>query len=421
MRITRIIFNHITKVIQLPSLREGLGVGIMLLATSAMAQVKIIVNNDEKVQRQEVVGVCAKDLYGKMGIAYGSPLTVRNALGQQVDYQLTHDSLLLVDASVRPCGKAEFTVEQGTPRQPKVYVYGRQYPERVDDIAWENDRTAYRIYGPALQRNKERAFGVDVWVKNTPDLEVEKRYATELANHAAIEALKSQGKTQEALDMEEATTYHFDHGYGLDCYKVGPTLGGGAPALIDNGQLVLPYCYKDYQILDNGPLRFTVRVDYNPTAIGKDKNVVEHRIISLDKGSNYNRCTVWYDGLTQKRDLAAGVVVHLEELENIVLTSNMALYADPTDNPTKHNFQIFVGVIFPEGIDHTRFLSTDQDIQNGNPGHLVGVKENTLGQPFTYYFGSAWSKNDVRTFDEWKLRSEQTLDALHSPLKASIE
>lgn len=421
MRITRIIFNHITKVIQLPSLREGLGVGIMLFATSAMAQVKIIVNNDEKVQRQEVVGVCAKDLYGKMGIAYGSPVIVRNALGQQVDYQLTHDSLLLVDASVRPCGKAEFTVEQGTPRQPKVYVTGRQYPERVDDIAWENDRTAYRIYGPALQRNKERAFGVDVWVKNTPDLEVEKRYATELSNHAAIEALKSEGKTQEALDMEEATTYHFDHGYGLDCYKVGPTLGGGAPALMDNGQLVLPYCYKDYQILDNGPLRFTVRVDYNPTAIGKDKNVVEHRIISLDKGSNYNRCTVWYDGLTQKRDLAAGVVVHLEELENIVLTSNMALYADPTDNPTKHNFQIYVGVIFPEGIDYTRFLSTDQDIQNGNPGHLVGVKENTLGQPFTYYFGSAWSKNDVRTFDEWKLRSEQTLDALHSPLKASIE
>lgn len=421
MRITRIIFNHITKVIQLPSLREGLGVGIMLFATSAMAQVKIIVNNDEKVQRQEVVGVCAKDLYGKMGIAYGSPVIVRNALGQQVDYQLTHDSLLLVDASVRPCGKAEFTVEQGTPRQPKVYVTGRQYPERVDDIAWENDRTAYRIYGPALQRNKERAFGVDVWVKNTPDLEVEKRYATELSNHAAIEALKSEGKTQEALDMEEATTYHFDHGYGLDCYKVGPTLGGGAPALMDNGQLVLPYCYKDYQILDNGPLRFTVRVDYNPTAIGKDKNVVEHRIISLDKGSNYNRCTVWYDGLTQKRDLAAGVVVHLEELENIVLTSNMALYADPTDNPTKHNFQIFVGVIFPEGIDYTRFLSTDQDIQNGNPGHLVGVKENTLGQLFTYYFGSAWSKNDVRTFDEWKLRSEQTLDALHSPLKASIE
>lgn len=396
-------------------------IALCLLATSAGAQnVKFIVTNDEKVQRQEVVEVCAKQLYQKMGISYGSPVIVKNALGQQVGYQLTHDSLLLVDASVRPCGTAEFSVEKGTPRQPKVYVTGRQYPERVDDIAWENDRTAYRIYGPALQRNKERAFGVDVWVKNTPDLEVEKRYVTELSNHSAIEALKKEGKTQEALDMEEATTYHFDHGYGLDCYKVGPTLGGGAPALMDNGELVLPYCYRDYQILDNGPLRFTVRVDYNPTSIGKDKDIVEHRIISLDKGSNFNRCTVWYDGLTEKRDLAAGIVVHPEDTETMHLASNMALYADPTDNPTKQNFQIFVGLLFPEGIDYTRYLYTEQDRQNGNAGHVIGVKSYTPGTRFTYYFGSAWSKNDVRTMDEWELRSEQTIDALHAPMNVTI-
>ena len=396
-------------------------IALSMLAASAGAQnVKIIVNNDEKVQRQEVVEVSALQLYEKLGISYGSPVIVKNALGQQVGYQLTHDSLLLVDASVRPCGKAEFTIEKGTPREPKVFVTGRQYPERVDDIAWENDRTAYRIYGPALQRNKERAFGVDVWVKNTPDLEVEKRYNTELSNHHAIEKLKKEGKTQEALDMEEATTYHFDHGYGLDCYKVGPTLGGGAPALMDNGELVLPYCYRDYQILDNGPLRFTVRVDYNPATIGKDKNVVEHRIISLDKGSNFNRCTVWYDGLTDKRDLAAGIVVHPEDTETMYLASNMALYADPTDNPEKQNFQIYVGVLFPEGIDYTRYLYTEQDRQNGNAGHIIGVKSYTPGTRFTYYFGSAWSKNDVRTFDEWKLRSEQTIDAIHSPMKVML-
>lgn len=396
-------------------------IALSLLAASAGAQnVKIIVNNDEKVQRQEVVEVSALQLYEKLGISYGSPVIVKNALGQQVGYQLTHDSLLLVDASVRPCGKAEFTVEKGTPREPKVFVTGRQYPERVDDIAWENDRTAYRIYGPALQRNKERAFGVDVWVKNTPDLEVEKRYNTELSNHHAIEKLKKEGKTQEALDMEEATTYHFDHGYGLDCYKVGPTLGGGAPALVDNGELVLPYCYRDYQILDNGPLRFTVRVDYNPAVVGKDKNVVEHRIISLDKGSNFNRCTVWYEGLTDKRDLAAGIVVHPEDTETMYLASNMALYADPTDNPEKQNFQIYVGVLFPEGIDYTRYLYTEQDRQNGNAGHIIGVKSYTPGTRFTYYFGSAWSKNDVRTFDEWKLRSEQTIDAIHSPMNVVL-
>ncbi len=36
---------------------------------------------------------------------------------------------------------------------------------------------------------------------------------------------------------------------------------------------VLPYCYKDYRILDNGPLRFTVELTYNPSTIGDMKNV----------------------------------------------------------------------------------------------------------------------------------------------------
>lgn len=69
-------------------------------------------------------------------------------------------------------------------------------------------------------------------------MEVDKRYVTELSNHAKIEELKKAGKTEEAHEMEEATTYHFDHGYGLDCYKVGPTLGCGAPALLSGEEMV---------------------------------------------------------------------------------------------------------------------------------------------------------------------------------------
>ena len=44
-----------------------------------------------------------------------------------------------------------------------VVACGRQYPERLDDVAWENDRAAYRAYGPALQEKGERAFGYDIW------------------------------------------------------------------------------------------------------------------------------------------------------------------------------------------------------------------------------------------------------------------
>lgn len=395
-------------------------VASLMMAPSFANDVTVTVTNEEKVQRQEVVEIDLYAVYKLLGINVGQPIVVKNALGQEVAYQISYDGKILVDVAVRPCGSAALTISSGTPRAMKTFVTGRMYPERVDDIAWENDRTAYRIYGPALQKSGERAFGVDVWVKNTPDLEVEKRYVTELTNHPKIEALKAAGKKEEALAMEEATTYHFDHGYGLDCYKVGPSLGGGAPALMDGDKLILPYCYKDYKILDNGPLRFTVQVSYHPTAINGDANVVEHRIISLDKGSNFNKCTVWYDGLTKAANLAMGVVVHQEDLESMILGEDMVLYADPTDNPAAQNFQIYVGVLFPNGVKTTKTVM-DKEVLNGIAGHAVGIAAYQPGEKYTYYFGSAWSKNDVRTMNEWKLRAEETINALHTPLTITMK
>ncbi|MBR4239692.1 MAG: DUF4861 domain-containing protein [Prevotella sp.] len=400
----------------------ALAVCALLMPLKSFAQeVTITVTNDEKCQRQEVVEVDADAVFQKLGLAKDGKFIVKNALGQEVGYQLTYDGKLLIDASVRPCGSAVFTVKPGIPQPMKVFVTGKQYPERVDDIAWENDRTAYRVYGPALQRSGERAFGVDVWLKNTPDLEVSKRYATELGNHSQIDALKAAGKTDEAFQVEIATTYHFDHGYGLDCYKVGPSLGCGAPALMEGKELILPYCYASYKILDNGPLRFTVELTYNPTEIKGDKNVVEHRIISLDKGSNFNKAVVWYDGLSKARDVAAGVVVHAEDTESVVLGKNFVQYADPTDNPSKQNFQIFVATLFPEGdVTTTKLMSKKP--ANGIAGHAVGVLKNyKSGNRFTYYFGSAWSKNDVRTQREWQLRIDEFLEALATPLHVNVK
>lgn len=384
------------------------------------ANMTVSVSNNDKVQRQELVEVQMKDVYAKLGLKQGDKFIVKNALGQQVAYQITYDGKLLIEASVRPGGTADFTIMPGEPKPMKTFVCGKQYPERVDDIAWENDRTAYRVYGPALQRSGEKAYGIDVWVKNTPDLEVDKRYKTELSNHPKIEELKKAGKTEEAIEMEQETTYHFDHGYGLDCYKVGPTLGCGTPALMDGSEIVMPYCYKTYKILDNGPLRFTVQLDYNPFNIGDDKNVTEHRIISCDKGSNFNKMTVWYDGLTKPRDMVAGVVIHSEDTKSIVCGENYVLYADPTDNPAKQNFQIYVGVLFPNGVKNTKSIMYETPT-NGNAGHGVGMITYQPNEKYTYYFGSAWSKNDVRTMNEWILRSEESLKAIQEPLKVTVK
>ena len=393
---------------------------LLPLSLTYSSSLTITITNPTQDQRQELVEVDASLVRQKLGIAADAKFRVINALHQEVAYQLTYDGKLLIEASVRPQGTARFTIVPGEPRPMKTWVCGRQYPERVDDIAWENDRAAYRLYGPALQRNKERAFGNDVWVKNTPDLVVEQRYDLELSNHAAIVALRKAGNTAAADSLEELTTYHFDHGYGLDCYKVGPSLGCGAPALMDGNQIVFPYCYTDYQILDNGPLRFTVSLTYETKEFQGDR-VTEHRLLSLDKGSNFNRQTVWYEGATKPLDIASGVVIHNEDTTSVCLRGNMALYADPTDNPASQNFQIYVGVVFPYG-QVERLRVPNEGAANGINGHALVVRRGVQpGERVTYYWGSAWSKNDCRNFMEWMLRASNLQHCQNNPLVVMVE
>ena len=306
-------------------------------------QATIVVSNPTSASRTELISLSMNEVKAKLGNAApkkGEAYIVKNKRGQQIGPQITHDGLLLIDASIRPHSSATYYVSIGKPYQQKVYATGALYKIRKDDIAWENDRCAYRVYGPALQRTGERSFGTDVWVKNTPDTVVYERYVKDMNGNikgdkidAKVRALQKQEKVEkntakaaaldkqikalqaESRETDILTSFHLDHGNGLDPYRVGATLGLGAPSLMVGKNQVLPYCYKDYRILDNGPLRFTVELTYNPSTVGDMKNVVEHRIISLDKGSNFNKMTVWYDGLTTPTDFATGFPIHEEDTE----------------------------------------------------------------------------------------------------------
>jgi len=391
-----------------------------LLLLAAPKECVVTIANEERVQRQELVEVDLNEIKNRLQLDEGQGIIVKNAFGQQVDYQITYDDKLIFDASVRPCGSAKYVITKGLPQQMKTWVKGKMYPTRKDDIAWENDRGAYRVYGPALQQSGEKSYGVDVWTKNTPDIVVEDRYTADYDGNILKNIYHKKGQGDKWKDEDLRTSFHLDHGNGLDCYSVGPTLGCGTPALMMKGQLVFPYCYKDYEILDNGPLRFTVHLIYHPVKIGNDEQVVEHRLISLDKGSNFNKITVWYEGLTTPRDFASGVVIHTADADNVVLGPNYVQYADPTDSPERHNFQIYVAVLFPDGDVKTQLLPLEKP-QNGIEGHAIGVKKKLKGgEKYTYYFGSAWSKADVRTQPEWQLRVEQFLHAVEMPLQVKV-
>ena len=425
---------------------------IMLLALagsnySYAQQATVVVNNPTDAQRQELVEVNISDVKAKLaGIApkKGEAYIVKNKRGQQIGSQITHDGQLLIDASIRPHGSATYYISIGKPYPQKVWTTGALYKMRKDDIAWENDRCAYRVYGPALQRTGERSFGTDIWAKNTPDTVVYERYVMDKQGNvdgdkvdekvkseerkmknlsgAALEAQKAKIKAlkAESYEIDVTTSFHLDHGNGLDPYRVGATLGLGAPSLMIGNQQFLPYCYKTYKILDNGPLRFTVELTYNPSTIGDMQNVVEHRIISLDKGSNFNKMTVWYEGLTHPTDFATGFPIHEEDTETKTFAKDYVSYADPTDNIEVNNSQVFVGVLFPNGIDNTYYQLFDKK-HDGATGHALGLKRGLKNaEKYSYYFGAAWSKYDVRSYTEWQIRIKEFLEALKTPLQVKL-
>lgn len=389
------------------------------LQSGNRATLKVSISNPANEYREQVAELPADTIFKRLKIQGGREFIVFDAGGLEVPYQLSSDGKVLIEAGVRPKGTQTFNIRRGTPKVYKTVCYGRIFPERKDDFAWENDRGAYRVYGPALQKTGEKSYGVDVWTKNTPELVLDQRYWIEdVVMMPAVEKLRKENR-QRADSLYRLNSYHNDHGRGSDLYRVGATLGCGTPALIVDDELVYPYCFKTYRILDEGPLRFSVQLDYESKVIGED-TITEHRIITLDKGSNFNRSTVWYDGFTTVVELATGVVVHQEDRNSVVLAKDYVHYADPTDNIPVNNCQLFVAALFPDGVNETA-IRQFKKVDSGAVGHALGIVDNYSGLPYTYYFGSAWSKFDVRTQAEWQQRIDWKLRNVRQPLTIDIK
>ncbi len=385
----------------------------------------VTVTNDLSFDRAEMVEVPISEVAKKVQLIDEEQYIVLDAEGNQVAYQITYDDNLLFPVNVKAGDKAVYTVAVGEPIEAEPLVYGRHYPERVDDIAWENDRTAYRAYGPALQAKGERAFGYDAWVKRVPGLVVEQRYANELNpdTQAEIARLRKERKHDEANELYHSVSYHVDHGNGLDCYKVGPTLGCGTAALMQGDAILYPYCWKEYEILENGPLRFTVKLTYNPLVVGKD-TVIETRTISLAQGSQLNKTVVSYAGLTKAAPVATGLVIHPENPTAYVLEGDKGYiaYADLTDNVNNGNGIIYVGAVMPEKVTEAKaqMFSDKEAKERGASGHVLAISNYKPETEYTYYWGSGWSKYGFDSMEAWTTYLDRYAQSVRKPLKVEF-
>jgi rhamnogalacturonyl hydrolase YesR len=254
-------------------------------------------------------------------------------------------------------------------RRPRAVA--RFAPDRVDDLLWENDRVAHRIYGPTLEaREAPSGSGIDVWAKRV-------RYPF--------------------MDRQlKFPNYHVDRGEGLDYYDVGRGRGAGGLGIWYDNKLWTSRNFSTYQIDKTGGDEARFSVTYRPWPVDVVRTVSERREFSLPLGSNFTRMT---STLTSNSDAPLIVAIGISKRSNDngrgFVTRDAAhgrlMFWEP-ENPEHGSLGIALAV------DPATVEGFTEDADN----YLILVRV-TPGQSFTYYMGSAWDRGlDFATRSAWE-------------------
>ncbi|MBE6190328.1 MAG: DUF4861 domain-containing protein [Rikenellaceae bacterium] len=369
-----------------------------LLAAAALAAcqtdkaVEVEVANPTDVARTaETVELCWTKLSQSIEGLTPETVVVMNAEGEEIPSQVIYrgeaePQALIFQCAVEGGETAAFQIAAGTRSEYEQQAFGRQVPERYDDYAWENNLSAYRLYGPALETSPEKLItpGIDVWVKCTEKLVIDEWYAK--------------------------GDYHHNYGDGMDCYKVGRTLGGGASVPMLEGKFwPMEHNYATCQTLDNGPIRTTVKLVYVPWDVnGTAVSLV--KTITLDANQRFNRMENLYEGAFEELPIAAGFVRHdvkgTEQGEGWIA---MVEAVSDSKQPEVDG-DIYQAIVLPGAELNADLL-----------GHTLAVKAVKSGEKMTYYSASGWSQGGVENMEDWIETIKEQAAMVESPLQVTIK
>lgn len=270
--------------------------------------------------------------------------------------------------------KRPSTIEPLTPppaeqQAPRAVV--RFAPDRLDDLLWENDRVAHRIYGPALEsREAPSGSGIDAWAKRVrwPYMDRQLKFPN----------------------------YHVDRGEGLDYYDVGRGRGAGGLGIWYDNKLWTSRNFSTYRIEETGGDEARFSVDYRPWPVDVVRKVWETRSFSLPLGSNFTRMTSTLSS-DKAEPLIVGIGISKRKNENGTgfvtrdRENGRLMFWEPEN--TEHG-----GMGIAIAVDPSLVEGFTEDAEN----YLILVRV-TPGRPFTYYMGSAWDRGlDFRDRATWE-------------------
>lgn len=349
----------------------------------------IEIKNPTSFDRKELISIPYADFQTHFGVDSG--FVISNG-EKEFDYQFEKlgsktPQNLLVQVEIPSKSTLKLKIIQGPKRPISSKAFARYVPERFDDFAWENDVVAFRLYGKALEGRSDDAQGMDFWAKRTEDLVINKWYKSE--------------------------DYHTDHGEGLDYYAVGQTLGVGDIAVFLNGEIAYTKHYRQYEILDNGPLRTTFKLTFEPQEIN-GQVISLTKTISLDAGSSFNKIAVAMNNQQKSSTpIVIGVAKRNEENPAYAFDkkTGVLVYWEPSLNDFG---ETGIAVIVPK--------STRLNVDDGYKNQFLIHSTAQNNSEFIYYNGAAWNKaGKITSFESWKNVVAKQETAISTPLQIRLK
>ncbi|WKL49372.1 DUF4861 family protein [Flavobacterium pectinovorum] len=289
----------------------------------------------------------------------------------------------------------EIVVAKNTSATKNSICYSRFVPERTDDYAWENNKVAFRTYGPVAQQMVENKIeggtltsGIDAWLK---------RVYYPIINKWYEKATNGTG------------TYHKDTGEGLDNFHVGNSRGVGGIAVKVDNNYYFSKNFISWKTITTGPIRTSFILTYADWD-AKGNKITESKLISLDYGSYLSRFEI---SITGTKTIAAGLTLHDKKgTIGTNIKEGWLSHWEPIDDS-----EIGTGLVTPKNTltSFDNYLTNDKDLSNlyGN----LKVKDNKT----IYFVGFGWKKGSpFQTKTEWETYLSSFAKKINNPLVVKV-
>lgn len=318
--------------------------------------------------------------------------TSQEITSQVVDTDLDgKNDVLLFQPTIKANATKRYTLSISDKKTDSIinYCYSRFVPERTDDYTWENNKVAFRTFGPVAQKMMEDGVkggtlssGIDAWLKRV--------------EYPIINTWYKRNDVKKGA-------YHKDHGEGLDNFHVGVSRGVGGTAVKVDTSYYFSKNFTSYKTITTGPIRTSFILTY-ATWDANGKQIEETKHISLDYGQNLSKFEINISGTNT---ISAGLTLHKKD-GNSTLNKNWMSYWELFDDS-----ELGQGLVTTD----TYFINSEAYKTSKKEESNLYTNLKVVNNKVIYYAGFGWKKsNQFKNEQEWKAYLNNFSNRISNPL-----